>query len=71
PMAIVNTSASDSSQMIQDLLIDISDDNPPNFNVKESLANYQTPMAIVNTSASDSSQMIQDLLIDISDDVRK
>ncbi|CAF5152725.1 unnamed protein product, partial [Rotaria sp. Silwood1] len=48
--------------------IPILPENPPNFNVKESLANYQTPMAIVNTSASDSSQMIQDLLIDISDD---
>ncbi|CAF4871988.1 unnamed protein product [Rotaria sp. Silwood1] len=50
--------------------IPILPENPPNFNVKESLANYQTPMAIVNTSASDSSQMIQDLLIDISDDTK-
>ncbi|CAF1541687.1 unnamed protein product, partial [Rotaria sordida] len=44
--------------------------NPPNFNLKEDLTNYQTPVAIVNTSASDSSQMMEDLLIDISDDTK-
>ncbi|CAF1033560.1 unnamed protein product, partial [Rotaria sordida] len=50
--------------------IPILPENPPNFNLKEDLTNYQTPVAIVNTSASDSSQMMEDLLIDISDDTK-
>ncbi|CAF4969745.1 unnamed protein product, partial [Rotaria magnacalcarata] len=43
--------------------------NPPDFNVKEDLTNYQAPVAIVNTSASDSSSVVEGLLIDISDNV--
>ncbi|CAF4621014.1 unnamed protein product, partial [Rotaria magnacalcarata] len=41
-------------------------ENPPDFNVKEDLTNYQAPVAIVNTSASDSSSVVEGLLIDIS-----
>ncbi|CAF2956264.1 unnamed protein product, partial [Rotaria sp. Silwood2] len=50
--------------------IPVLPENPPNFNVKEDLKNYQTPVAIVNTSSSDSSQVMEDLLIDISDDTK-